>query len=183
MAATLSCSLSLAQEEPPEEPPEEPSEKFEDRVAPVERNGPAEELERLALKLGLSFAPEGSDAPRPEKSDADAFRGAGFRSWLESQLTVADDSIGVPPAALRKFLEEREAVVWRIAGLLETEEAGEAPRCGVAGLPRDFVRVPEAGQYDGDPFWRIPGRSRPSCAPSCPYGRETAEKDAASGKD
>jgi hypothetical protein len=74
-AAALSRSLSLGQEEPPEEPPEEPSEKFEDRVAPVERHGPAEELERLALKLGLSFAPEGSDAPRPEKSDADASGG------------------------------------------------------------------------------------------------------------
>jgi hypothetical protein len=94
-------------------------EDFEKRFPAVKKNAAAEELERLALAFGIDWNSGGGE--HPVKEDLDAYRQAGFGSWLDAQLKTSDDSIGPPPPRLKELLERRQSVLTRMVGLLERE--------------------------------------------------------------
>lgn len=91
--------------------------------APSRKNASAEELESLALALGIDFQQTLGDSTsgRASKEDFNAYRRAAFADWLNVQLAIADDSIGPPPAEIREFLEKRRDTVIRAVRLLGRE--------------------------------------------------------------
>jgi hypothetical protein len=93
------------------------------RVTRAGKNATAEELESLALALGIDFhrSVEDSTSGRASKEDFDAYQRAAFADWLNTQLAIADDSIEPPPAGIREFLEKRQAMVMRVVRLLGRE--------------------------------------------------------------
>jgi hypothetical protein len=91
------------------------------RMAPTRKNAAAEEVESLALALGLDARRSEPTAEHPARDDRDAYWRAGFGSWLDAQLKTSDDSIASPPAALQAFLERRQPTVWRIVAALERD--------------------------------------------------------------
>jgi hypothetical protein len=103
------------------ERPARPTEDRENRLAPSKKNATAEDLESLALALGIDFRRQDPSAEHPTREDLDAYRKADFGSWLEAQLKNADDSIAPPPASVQNFLSSRQPTVWRAAGLLERD--------------------------------------------------------------
>jgi hypothetical protein len=94
-------------------------EEFERNFPAVTKNAAAEELERLALALGIDWNSGGGE--HPMKEDLDAYRQAGFGSWLDAQLKTSDDSIAPPPPRLKELLERRQSVLTRMVSLLERE--------------------------------------------------------------
>jgi hypothetical protein len=103
---------------PQQAKPDEPAERT---LVPSRKNAAAEDLESLVLALGLDPRGEDSSAEHPSKEDVEAYKRAGFGSWLEAQLKSPDDSIASVPASIQSFLERRQPTVWRVAGLLERE--------------------------------------------------------------
>lgn len=93
----------------------------ERRLVPSRKNAAAEDLESLVLALGLDPRREESSAEHPSKEDVDAYQGAGFGSWLDTQLKSADDSISSVPANIQSYLEKRQQTVWRVTALLERD--------------------------------------------------------------
>jgi len=94
-------------------------EEFEKRFPAVTKNAAAQELERLARALGIDW--NSGSGEHPIKGDLDAYRQAGFGSWLDSQLKTSDDSIAPPPPRLKELLDRRQALLTRMVGLLERE--------------------------------------------------------------
>lgn len=91
------------------------------RMAPTRKNAAAEEVESLALALGLDARRSEPTAEHPAREDQEAYQRADFGSWLDAQLKASDDSIASPPAALQAFLERRQPTVWRIVAALERD--------------------------------------------------------------
>ena len=94
-------------------------EEFEKKFPAVTKNAAAQELERLALALGIDW--NSGSGERPAKGDLEAYRQAGFGSWIDAQLKTSDDSIAPPPPRLKELLERRQALLTRMVGLLERE--------------------------------------------------------------
>jgi hypothetical protein len=113
LALLLFAGAPNQQEKPPENP--------EKRLALSKKNAAAEELESLALALGLDAHRGDSAAEHPSREDLEGYQRAGFGSWLEAQLKTADDSIASVPANIRTFLEWRQPTLWRVVGLLERD--------------------------------------------------------------
>lgn len=136
-------------------------EDFEKRFAPTQRNAAAEELEQLALLLGIDFHGDDADAPHPSREDLEAYRQASFGFWLDSQLKVPDDSIGSPPGKLKDFLDKRRSIVGRVTALLgrEIPDWGGDPRGnferaralpGVVSLGKLVLAAALVGEREGD---------------------------------
>ncbi|HEY7113711.1 MAG TPA: hypothetical protein VIA45_12335 [Thermoanaerobaculia bacterium] len=83
------------------------------------RNAVADELCRKAPALGIDIEPDDPDFDRAAPEDATAVRASGAGGWLNSQLSVADDSIGPEPKTLRDFLEGRQSALWPVVCALE----------------------------------------------------------------
>ncbi|MET0620326.1 MAG: hypothetical protein ABW056_08595 [Thermoanaerobaculia bacterium] len=85
---------------------------------PIERNAAAEVLVERGGELGIPF----ERAARAATSEASvAYSEAGTRAWLESQLAIADESIGEPPKALTQYLDESKAALEAIVSALERQ--------------------------------------------------------------
>ncbi len=115
----LAAIVAAGAQDLKQNPAESPSAK----LAPSKKNASAEELESLALALGIDFhrSVEDSTSGRASKEDSDAYQRAAFADWLNTQLAIGDDSIGPPPAGIREFLEKRQAMVMRVVRLLGRE--------------------------------------------------------------
>lgn len=96
-------------------------EEFEKKYPPTQKNAAAEEFEGLALDLGIALESSDQDASRPVKEDEDAYRQAGFSTWLDAQVRGSDDGIGVPPPRMNQYLETHQAALARMVGLLTRE--------------------------------------------------------------
>jgi hypothetical protein len=94
-------------------------EDFEKRFPPAGKNAAAEEVERLALALGVDWRSDSSSPEdHPAKEDLEAYAQAQFGSWLDAQIRTSDDSIASPPARLKEYFERRDAIVARLTGSL-----------------------------------------------------------------
>ncbi|HYT31723.1 MAG TPA: hypothetical protein VEO37_03950, partial [Thermoanaerobaculia bacterium] len=94
-------------------------EEFEKKFPAVTKNAAAEELERLARALGIDW--NSGSGEHPAKEALDAYRQAGFGSWLDAQLKTSDDSIAPPPPQLKELLERRQGVLTGMVVLFERE--------------------------------------------------------------
>ncbi len=123
LAAALASVLIAASAADARGSQEKPADSQSTKIAPAKRNASAEELESLALALGIDFqrSQEDSTGGRASKEDFNAYQRAAFGDWLNAQLAIADDSIGPPPADLREFLERRQNTVMRVVRLLGRE--------------------------------------------------------------
>ncbi len=140
-----------------------PAESPNAKLAPSRKNASAEEVESLALALGIDFRRSLADSTsgRASKEDFDAYQRAAFADWLNAQLAIADDSIGPPPAEIREFLEKRRNTVMRVVRLLGREipewdfdardRAGERPELyGSIRLGRLLVSAALVEERAGD---------------------------------
>ncbi len=86
-------------------------------------NGTASVLVDLAPSLGIAFrAPtRGFEEPGAPSVDQRARYAANPGGWLDAQIQVPDESIGVPPEALRDYLQTRREAIWTIIGALERQ--------------------------------------------------------------
>ena len=94
-------------------------EDFEKRFPPVKKNAAAGELEALALLFGMDWRADDPKAEHPSREDLDAYRQAGFSSWLDSQVKTSDDWIAPPPSRLKALVESKRPVLARAVALLE----------------------------------------------------------------
>ncbi len=117
LAALLAAPLG-AQEADPAKWLEELKNKF----PPADRNVAAEEMERLALALGIDWNSQ-SAAPEdhPAKEDLAAYRGAQIGSWLDAQIKTSEDSISAASPKLAEFLQTRGPVISRLVGVLQRD--------------------------------------------------------------
>jgi hypothetical protein len=160
LAPALIAALAAAgAQDLKQNPAESPSAK----LAPSRKNASAEELESLALALGIDFRRplEDPTSRHASKEDFSAYQRAAFADWLNAQLAVADDSIGPPPADIREFLEQRQKMVMRVVRLLGREvpawdfdardKAGERPELfGSIRLGRLLVSAALVEERAGD---------------------------------
>ena len=97
---------------------------------PTGRNAAAEVLEERGGELGIPFERKARAAT---SQDSVAFSEAGAGAWLESQLGIPDESIGEPPEALKRYLDERREALEAVVSALERQ----APDWGKDELDRD----------------------------------------------
>lgn len=116
MSILAACASAQTQESPAKWP-----EDLEKKFPPVRKNAAAEEFERMAVELGIRPSPRDLGADSEAKPDPDAYRQAGFSSWLDAQIKMADDTISAPPRKLEEFLEQRRPIVSRLVALLVHE--------------------------------------------------------------
>jgi hypothetical protein len=122
LGATLVLWLGVGR--PTAQAQEGPPPAGENLTAPAPRprtNAAADEVSRRALRLGLDFNAEDSLAGHPSAEDVEALALAGWHTWLDSQLTIADGSISREPESLRDFLESRRDALWQVVAALESE--------------------------------------------------------------
>lgn len=120
LAAGLLAALVAATA--PAQTPEGPAKwlgELEKKFPPADKNAAAEQVERLALALGVDRKTE-SKVPddHPAKEDLDLYRQAGFLSWLQAQVKTSDDSIAPPSPGLKGFLERQQSVLSHMVSVL-----------------------------------------------------------------
>ena len=102
-------------------------------VGEPSRNSVADVLAEQGLVLGIDFEAENPKAPHPSKERREAYEKAGLGAWLAAQTEGETDEISEPPPALRQYLAQNHAAVWKTIGALEKASpdwgsADEVPR-------------------------------------------------------
>jgi len=85
------------------------------------QNAAADAVVHYGIALGIDFREKDEKASHPAHADTEAYAAAGFGSWLDSQLSTADDVVADPPPALREYLRARDATVWSVVAALEKD--------------------------------------------------------------
>ena len=130
------------------------------KFPPSEKNGAAEEMERLGLALGLDWKSDSKpEEGRPSRENAEAYRRAQVGSWLDVQIKTADDSIAAPGPRLEEFLHSHESAIARLVGALErdvpdwgfqwTEEPRRPPFILVIWIERILLADALASEHAG----------------------------------
>ena len=103
----------------------------------------AELLTERCLALGIDLNPDNPKASHPSADDVRALSRAGASSWLDAQISSAEDSIAEPPATLRDFLRDHHGALWSVIGVLEKQNPEPLVKAGSTAMPRllPFVRL------------------------------------------
>lgn len=107
------------------------------------RDPVADLLTERCLALGIDLDPDNPQARHPSAEDVQALARAGVSSWLDAQISSAEDTVAPPPAAFRDFLRDHHGPLWNVIAVLEKRSPESLMKADSPAVPKflPFVRL------------------------------------------